>query len=475
MRLLRRHGFWLVLAALAGIAGAWLISAKLPVRYSSTAQVDIESHVITGIPVVVPNLATEKLIATSGIVLKGAARVVGTTPELLSKDLSAVESGTSNILLITCSEPKAAVARACANADADAYVSFRNLTYSFKAVRAADPLHATLVTPALLPLSPSGTGKAILLPVGALLGLLIGFGAIFLRDAADNRVRDRADLERCLAAPVIAVVPRVRGFRTDPMRIFDTSPQSKAAESYRYLRARLDAMIKTKGGGGCVLLVASPQSRDGRTSVAANLAFAMAAGGSRVILVDADSRRPVLSRVFSGDGQPGLTDLLSGQAPADQVAAATTVTGLRLVSFGDLAGQPAELFSDSRLGRAFGELRAIADVIIVDSAPLLAVSDGIAVSRASDLVLIVANVRRTRRAAISAAVAEIGKSEPGTVAGILNAVPGSFSIGPVRPGTALAPASPAAPPGLAVLAAQNGRHDPQPDHGQDSDEWTSHV
>jgi polysaccharide biosynthesis transport protein len=488
MRLLRKHGLWLVLAGLVGVVGAWLVSASLPVRYTSTAQVDIESHAVIDIPESPPNLATEKLVATSGVVLDGAARVLGIRPEVLSKDLTALESGTSNILLISCTTGQAALAERCANADASAYIAFRNLASSSKSARAADPLHATLVTPALLPDAPSGIGKKILLPVGALLGLLLGFGGIFLRDWADDRVRDRLDLEQCLGTSVVAVVPEVPRYRrlllgASPVLIYERAPESRAAESYRYLRARLDSMIEARPGVGCVLLVTGAHPREGRTCVAANLAFAMARAGRKVMLVDADSRHPVLSQLFGGYGRAGLTDLLAERVTADQAAATTSFPGLRLVSIGDVTDQPAEFFSESRLSRAFGELRAEAEVIVVDSAPLLAVSDAIALSRVSDLVLMVASVRCTRRAEVSAAMREIGKTEPARVAAVLNAVSGSFSIGPVRPDLARRTRWSAAsttlavsqeglkqqayePSSLASLAAQNGRPDAQAEHGE---------
>ena len=83
-----------------------------------------------------------------------------------------------------------------------------------------DPLHASVVTAAPVPLSPAGLGKKILLPLGAILGLILGIGAIFLRDRMDDRVRDRADLERCLEAPVLAGVPRIRRRAGSPATIF---------------------------------------------------------------------------------------------------------------------------------------------------------------------------------------------------------------------------------------------------------------
>src|SRR5439155_24017728 len=127
--------------------------------------------------------------------------------------------------------------------------------------------------------------------------LMLGLGAILIRDHFDDRIRDRGDAERCLDAPVLAAVPRVSRRAGSPAFVFCRAPHSPAAEAYRYLRARLDPLL-TSAEGGVVLLVAGAQRLEGRTSVAVNLATALAHSGDNVILVDADLRRPSLSKIF---------------------------------------------------------------------------------------------------------------------------------------------------------------------------------
>jgi capsular exopolysaccharide synthesis family protein len=276
-----------------------------------------------------------------------------------------------------------------------------------------------------VPASPAGVGKKILLPIGAILGLCLGLGGVVLRDRFDHRVRDRADLERYLEAPVLAGVPRIKRHRVNPAFVFSRAPQSRAAEAYRYLRSR----IVPVWDGGRMLLVAGPQGLEGRTCVAANLAQALAQAGTSVILVDADlghsrhrhglGAHPSLSEVFEASGRPGLTELLAGTASLDDVALPSIVPGLRFVAAGTSTDRITDIFETAKLTGIFKDMKAAADMVIVDSAPVLAVSDTISLARASDVVLMVADVKRTERGAVSAAVQVIQASGP-PIVGVLN-------------------------------------------------------
>ncbi len=475
MTLLRKYALWLLLATLAGIAGAWLVYASLPVRYVSTAEVDVEPSAAAVAANWAPNIITEQQVATSGIVLAEAARAVGTTPDALAKDLSATVSGTSatggtaNVLSINCAMPTAIKAQRCAAAAAAAYMAFRNDAGQSKAARAHDPMNVTLVTAATLPAAPAGPGKEILLPVGAILGLLLGTGAIFVRDHFDHRVRDRADLERCLDAPVLAAITLVQR----PRDVFLRRPLSPAAEAYRYLRENLNPLITAVPGGGTVLLVASAQTRDGRTSVAANLAASLAEPGARVLLLDADLRRPAMGEAFGAARRPGWSELLAGRASLDEVALPVArAPGLRLVTAGLASARPAEILRDARLAKVFREMRAQADAVVVDSAPVLEASYTLALARASDIVAMVADVRRSAREAVSAAVQQVRAAGPRAIVGVLNGVAPPAS-GQARPVPAYEP-EPAAPaPGAPAILA--GAVPPRGPNGQQEQPGGPHA
>src|ERR1700733_1777715 len=102
MTLLRKHGLWLIVAVLVGIAGVLLVYQAKSVHYTSTSQVDVEAHVVALTTPVVPNMGTEAQVATSGVVLSGTAHALGLPPDRLTSALSASVSGTANILSITC-------------------------------------------------------------------------------------------------------------------------------------------------------------------------------------------------------------------------------------------------------------------------------------------------------------------------------------------------------------------------------------
>ena len=447
MTLLRKHGLWLIVATLAGIVGALLFYAARPTTYVSTAQVDVEPNTAAPGTPVVPNMATEVQVATSGVVLGSTANALHETPSEMTGHLSAKTSGTANVLSISCGMPTAVAAQHCAATAAASYVAFRDQVTSSATSQAHNPLNATLVTPASLPTAAAGPGKRILLPIGALLGLMLGIGAIFVREHFDGRVRDRADLERCLDAPVLGEIPRLRQTAADPACVFSQAPLSRAAEAYRYVRSHLQFLADSASDGAIVLLVASPQGGEGSTCVAANVATALAHANSSVILVDANLRHPSLTEVFGVAERPGLTELITGSVSRDEVAVPTSLPGLRLVTAGKVPGQAADIFEPQRLARTFYKLRAIADFIVVDSAPLLVASDAIMLARASDLVMVVADIRRTERASASAAAQEIRATGPRTIVGVLNGMPSPKNGEELRTANH-EPDSPARSPGL---------------------------
>ena len=416
MKLLRKRGVWVVLATMACIAGAWLVGSGGTTQYTSTAVVDVEARVFANTVPVTPNLANEKAIATSGSVLDSAARSLGMTSDGLATQLAVSSPASTNLLAIACTMAEPAAAQRCAAAVSQAYANFRNDAASSTSVRAHDSFSVTVVTPALLPSTPAGTSKMVVLSLGAVLGLALGVGTAFVRDRFDDRVRDRDDLEGCLDAPVLSAIPRVRR-SAGQASVFRSAPHS---------RVRLDSLSAATDSQGKGVLVTGAQAGEGRTCVASNLAAALAHAGANVLLVDADLRHPSLSEVFHTSERRGLIDLLAGGASLNEVIVPTDLPGLGLVTLGTATDRSAEMFEVGRLTRAFAGMTAAADVVIVDSGPALTVSDPIALTRVSNIVLVVANVRRTRRAAVRAAVGEIREAASGTILGVITGSPRSF-------------------------------------------------
>jgi capsular exopolysaccharide synthesis family protein len=198
---------------------------------------------------------------------------------------------------------------------------------------------------------------------------------------------------------------------------------------------RLGTLLTSAHGKQQVILVASARGGEGRTCVASNLAAVLAQTGERVLLVDADLGNPSLADVFGAGGRLGLAELLNGRATIDQVVTPTVTRGLHVVTAGLQTGQPAAEIDGEGLSTVIASMAATADVVVIDGGPVLMASSTIALAPFSDLVLVVADVRRTTRADLAAAGRELKAVGARSVAGVLNAVArpllGSFG-GPRR-------------------------------------------
>jgi polysaccharide biosynthesis transport protein len=436
--MIRKYAIWILLATAAGLIGAWLSVSGQPVNYTATAAVDVEPRIISGSVPVTPNLTTEERVVTSGVVLGAAASRLGVSPGHLSANVSVSVSGTSNILSISCTMPKPELAQRCASIVTDAYTNFRNSRGATKSVQAHDPLVVTVVSPAVMPLSPAGTNKSVVLSIGVLLGLLFGIGSAYVRDRADDRVRDRADLGRNLGAATVVEIPRVRERAAPAAFTFRRAPGSAAAEAYRYLRVRIDAISDGRSPVQ-VVQVTGPRAGEGIMAVSNNLAAALAQVGHRVILVDGNVRQARLSSLYGVSDRCGLTELLTGDVSLNEVVAHTESPRLLLIPAGLRRNDPADLFEPAALASVFRSLAAAADVVVVDSGPALAVADPIALTSVSTAVVVVADAGVTTRTDIRTAAREMSSAGSRHVVGVLNhrprRLPGIFS----SPGAARGP------------------------------------
>ena len=264
------------------------------------------------------------------------------------------------------------------------------------------PLTIKIVDPAFAganPISPRPVRNVVLAGV---LGLVLGLLAAFLADYFDRRLRTREDVEHHFAAPVIGQVP----FQRKPSRpAVDWTRFGEGAEAFRTLRANLQYLgvrrpIRT-------ILLTSASAGQGKTTVSANLAIAIARSGSSALVVEGDLRRPTLPAAFGVDGVgPGLTGVLVGTAGVDsaliEVPLPLGASGpggrsdgeVWFLPSGPLPPNPAELLSSGRMADLLDELKGSYDYVLIDSPPLLPVADGLELARIVDGVILV--VRRNR-------------------------------------------------------------------------------
>jgi succinoglycan biosynthesis transport protein ExoP len=278
-----------------------------------------------------------------------------------------------------------------------------------------------VLAPATLPASPSSPNLLRNGLLAAFLGLALGVGLAFLRERLEDRFKSREDVERTLAAPVLATIPRFAGKRKDdPSKlILRTDPHSLASESYRSLRTNLEFIASTTGRNS--FLITSPSAGEGKSVTAANVALAFAQSGRRTIVVSGDLRRPTIERIFGVQPNDGLSRYLAGQTDRlEEIIVNPGISNLRIVPTGPVPPNPAELMTSPRMAKLIADLEANSDMLLIDSAPTLPVADAtIMVSHVGGAVLVV-NAETTRRAAADHGRSELVKVGGRLVGGVLN-------------------------------------------------------
>jgi tyrosine-protein kinase len=256
-------------------------------------------------------------------------------------------------------------------------------------------------------------GQSLLL--GALVSLLLAFGVAIMLDRSDSRLHTKEQAERQFGLPVLAEIPLLTLRNRHRAAVHGYENEPAVAEAYRSLRTalllfrdRLPLEVETAeltrrnqhkqgsrvGAARQVILITSPEAGDGKSSTAANLAMAYAESGQSVLLINWDLWRPIPARVFDAEDAPGVSEFLeAGNGSLVHYVHSTSVPGLHLVPAGKLGHQPgAHLDAELRL---LEEARSLADVVIIDTAPLLAASVTRELVTMADVVVLVSRAGRT--------------------------------------------------------------------------------
>jgi capsular exopolysaccharide synthesis family protein len=273
---------------------------------------------------------------------------------------------------------------------------------------------ASVVKSAELPEDPVEPRPLRTAALAGVVGLLLGLGAAFLVDHLDDSLRTPEDLEALSEAPVLGVVPVEPPPDHRPIAI--SAPGEFAVEIYRGLRTNIQFLGLDKPLR--VVQVTSSLPGEGKTTTASNLAVVLAQAGNEVVVVDADLRNPRLHEVFATPLSPGLTEVLLGETV--EMAVNHRDGGLHVVSAGAVPPNPSEMLSSARLGALLGELSARYEYVVVDSAPVLPVADAVALSRAVDGVLLVAQASRTSKRDVAAALDRLAKVDAPVFGLLLN-------------------------------------------------------
>ncbi len=231
-----------------------------------------------------------------------------------------------------------------------------------------------------------------------LLAIVVACGAAMLQEVLDDHIRDEGDVRRLLGVPILGHVPLIELAGGQRPLLTAARPNSQLLESYRVLRSNVGFTMVS--GPHRTLLVTSTVPEEGKSSTAANLAIAMAMDNRRIVLVDADLRRPQVGLMFGLPTGPGLTQVLVGQASLEEALQQTEISSLRVLTAGALPPNPAELLNSSAMHEMVEKLKLTTDTIIFDSPPCLATADAQVLSSQVDGVVYVMELGNVRKSSV---------------------------------------------------------------------------
>ena len=287
--------------------------------------------------------------------------------------------------------------------------TYASLLQSYEEIRVAEARGAD----SLIVTEPAEAPRRPVLPrtwmntvLAGVVGAMLAVGVALIIEYLDDTVKGQEDVEGVTHLPAFATIGRFpRGKLDGKGPLVATEPRSPVAEAYRVLRTNVEFSALRQGDAATTLLVTSAQPMEGKTTTVANLGASLAQSRKRVLLVDADFRRPSLHTYFGLKNEFGLTSLLLYKSKDPWLAAQRTdVSGLRVLTVGHIPINPAEILGFPETADLFGRLRYLADYIIVDSPPALSVSDALILAQRVDGVVLVAEAGRTRRDALRRAV-----------------------------------------------------------------------
>lgn len=250
---------------------------------------------------------------------------------------------------------------------------------------------------------------------GLVIGVIVGIGLAILRGLLDNTVKDRKTLEGITGTGLVGTIPLDKERRTQPAISFGTA-NSAIAEAFRRLRTNLQFL--SVDNPPRVIVVTSSVPNEGKSTTAINIALALAEADHTVALVDGDMRRPSLHKYLDLVGGVGFSTVLSGRASLAQALQETSFPGLTVLTAGAVPPNPSELLGSQSAKKLIAELRSRFDYVIVDSSPLLAVTDAAILAAGADGVLVMTRFGHTKRDQLAHAIgalADVGASVLGAV------------------------------------------------------------
>ncbi|WP_104089031.1 MULTISPECIES: polysaccharide biosynthesis tyrosine autokinase [unclassified Cryobacterium] len=413
IRMLRKSWVLIVLCTLVAVGAASAFSILQTPQYSATSKVFVSiqssgstADLAQGNNFSVARVKTYSALVTTPIVLLPvvAALDLGVTAEELATKVTASSQLETSIIEVTVTDTDPVRAADTANA------VLASLTLVVEEIETPDTTDATSpvklaraqeATVATAPVSPN---VPLNIALGALVGLALGVGFAVLRETLETRIRNTRDVEQLTDLPILGGIVFDPKAKDRPL-IVHVDPRSPRAESFRTLRTNLQYL--DVGRTDRSFVITSSIESEGKSTTGANLAIALADAGSRVLLVDADLRRPKVADYMDVEGAVGLTDVLIGRADLADVIQPWGKAQLFVLPAGHVPPNPSELLGSTRMTQLITEFNRAFDVVIFDSPPLLPVTDAAILAKNVGGALIVVAAGRTHKNQLKGAIAAL--------------------------------------------------------------------
>ena len=436
LTVLRRRIRWVVGVFVLAVTGAILLSTLLPRTYEATAELYVSVTTAQGVDDLAngarftrEQMASFASLALTPRVLAPVARdfdISGGADGL--EDRVTVQASDSTVVIaLTVSDADPARAADLANAVADEAAGVVEELAPRDPEDGRSTVRVSVVRPATVPEFASSPDTILNVAAGTVLGLTLGILLALAREAVDTRVRDADVLAQLTSQPLLGTVG-LWSERQSGRVLVATDPHSPAAESIRQLRTNLqflrvaEAPANGARPGAHVVSVTSALSGEGKSTISANLAVALAQTGARVLLVDADLRRPTVADVLGVEGGVGLTTVLARDAELVDVVQEWGTVGLHVLPSGTVPPNPTELLGSPAMRWLVEQMRRSYDYVVMDTSPLLPVADATVLAGLVDGTIVVANVGRVRRMQLVQALANLERVSARVLGVVLNQV-----------------------------------------------------
>jgi capsular exopolysaccharide synthesis family protein len=425
LSILRHRLLPLLLCVVAGAAGGYYRGHHAPKMFQATARVLVSQQFdstltvqsqLAGAQLSTSFLGTYAEIAHSQSVAQKVVQQLQLpeTAQGLQKKFSAVVEPETFIIDVNAIDHDPVRARALADATA---LALGDRVDELEAGKPS-PVRAQLLDRASLPTVPFSPRPKTDFALGLLLGVVAGLSVVALLESLDRTVKTSKQADTAFAAPMLSLVPRRRKSSTVVVR---SDESGHGAEAYRALRtavqfAQTDTRLRT-------ILVTSAGPGEGKTTTAINLALALAASGDRVALVDADLRRSTLAAYLGLEQAVGLGSLVLRTVELHDALQPWADGMLVLPTGRPLPPNPSEILGSQLMSWLLEQLSDMVDVVVIDTPPVLPVTDAVALSTQVDAVVLVARHGKTRRASAAEARRRLNAVDANVIGYVLNAVP----------------------------------------------------